>query len=156
MSEERLIVVGVDGSAGGRRALSWALDHAVDTGATVQVVTAYAGADAMLAAYAGSERRAVDAVQEGDIEAASAGRENLPVIVREVAAGDTVSVLTNAARGADVLILGSHGHSHIRSALLGSVSEGCIRHGSCPVVVVPTPKPQPRQRDVVRPAQRGA
>ena len=38
---ERRITVGVDGSPGGRRALTWAIQHAAGTGATVDIVTAY-------------------------------------------------------------------------------------------------------------------
>jgi nucleotide-binding universal stress UspA family protein len=38
----------------------------------------------------------------------------------------------------DVAVLGSHGHGALRRALLGSVSEGVIRHAPCPVLVVPS------------------
>lgn len=42
-------------------------------------------------------------------------------------------------RAADLLVLGSHGHSRVRHTVLGSVSEDCIRKASCPVVVIPVP-----------------
>jgi len=51
-------------------------------------------------------------------------------------------VLTAAARTADLLVLGSHGHSRIRRTALGSVSEECIRRAACPVVVIPVPAKQ--------------
>jgi nucleotide-binding universal stress UspA family protein len=136
MSEEQLVVVGVDGSPGGRRALSWALGLAARTGAILQVVTAYDHTDALLAAH--RERRMADRVQEADIRAACATCETLPVIAREVTLGDPAGVLTDPGRGADILVIGTHGHGRLRTALLGSTGEGCIRHAKCPVVVVPT------------------
>src|SRR5688572_2260466 len=51
MTAERLIVVGVDGSDGGRRALVWAVRRAAASGAKVQVVTVYAGEEPTLATY---------------------------------------------------------------------------------------------------------
>lgn len=38
---------------------------------------------------------------------------------------------------ADVVVMGSHGRRALMRALLGSVSEGVIRHAACPVLVVP-------------------
>eukprot|EP00271_Cylindrocystis_brebissonii_P003730 TRINITY_DN149_c0_g1_i1.p2 TRINITY_DN149_c0_g1~~TRINITY_DN149_c0_g1_i1.p2 ORF type:complete len:170 (+),score=32.95 TRINITY_DN149_c0_g1_i1:360-869(+) len=37
---------------------------------------------------------------------------------------------------ADLLIMGSHGRGAVKRALLGSVSNYCIHHAKCPVVVV--------------------
>ena len=39
------------------------------------------------------------------------------------------------------IILGSHGHGALHHALLGSVSQAIIKHAPCPVVIVPSPKP---------------
>jgi nucleotide-binding universal stress UspA family protein len=39
--------------------------------------------------------------------------------------------------GADVIVIGSHGHGALHRALLGSVSEGVVRGAGCPVHVVP-------------------
>lgn len=36
----------------------------------------------------------------------------------------------------DLIVLGSHGHSRIRRALLGSVSERVLRDGSTPVLLM--------------------
>lgn len=53
--------------------------------------------------------------------------------------GPTVETLVNEARreGADVIVMRSHGRSALSRALLGSVSEGVLRAGCCPVLVVP-------------------
>jgi nucleotide-binding universal stress UspA family protein len=53
--------------------------------------------------------------------------------------GRPADVLAAAGRAADLLVLGSHGHSRVRHTVLGSVSEDCIRNAACPVVVIPVP-----------------
>lgn len=45
-----------------------------------------------------------------------------------------------AARKADLIIVGSHGHGALHHLLVGSVSEGVLRKASCPVLVVPSPR----------------
>ena len=40
-------------------------------------------------------------------------------------------------RGADLLVLGSHGRGVIRRFLLGSVAERVLREAGCPVMIVP-------------------
>ena len=41
MNAKKTIVVGVDGSEAGRRALRWALEEAAGTGSEVQAITAW-------------------------------------------------------------------------------------------------------------------
>ena len=154
MSTERLIVVGVDGSDGGFRALTWALAYAAATGATVQVITTFTGDDPPLRDYADSERHRADNYQQRDVAAALATMDHPPVISQQVIAGPAVDVLTAASRGADMLVVGSHGRGRLHTALLGSVSTGCIRQASCPVLVVPTPKPAADERALTIPATR--
>jgi nucleotide-binding universal stress UspA family protein len=60
----------------------------------------------------------------------------VPVDV-EAVAGQPVDVLVDVARGADELVVGSRGRNAAASALLGSVSLGCVLHARCPVTVVP-------------------
>lgn len=52
--------------------------------------------------------------------------------------GDPKAALVAAAarEGADCLVVGSHGMSGLERALLGSVSDHCVRHAPCPVLVV--------------------
>ena len=38
---------------------------------------------------------------------------------------------------ADLIVIGTHGRSGLRRALMGSVAEDVVRHAACPVLVVP-------------------
>jgi nucleotide-binding universal stress UspA family protein len=63
-------------------------------------------------------------------------------IAAESVEGRAADVLCAAARNADLLVLGSHGHSRVRHTVLGSVSEECVRNAPCPVVIIPVPVQQ--------------
>jgi nucleotide-binding universal stress UspA family protein len=45
--------------------------------------------------------------------------------------------LIDASGDADRLVVGSRGRGAVAAAMLGSVSQACVRHARCPVVVVP-------------------
>jgi nucleotide-binding universal stress UspA family protein len=143
MSAPRLITVGVDGSEGGRRALAWAVRLAAATGATVEVVTAWSW-DGMafspgMTAGPDVERSYAEEKQKEDIQRVLKDFDgSAPTISQELVEGLPAKVLTEASRTADLLVLGSQGRSHVLTALMGSVSEACVRHGSTPVVIVPT------------------
>ena len=57
----------------------------------------------------------------------------------DVVVGPAASEILRHAdeRGADLLVLGSHGHGVIRRFLLGSVAERVLREAGCPVMIVP-------------------
>lgn len=42
--------------------------------------------------------------------------------------------------GADLVILGTHGHTGLKHVLLGSTAERVVRHASCPVLTVRNPE----------------
>ncbi len=54
--------------------------------------------------------------------------------------GDPAKLIVEKAEelGAELIVVGSHGHGLLRKVLLGSVSEAVIRHARCNVMVVPT------------------
>ncbi len=58
--------------------------------------------------------------------------------------GSPLHVLEEKAAelGADLVVLGSHGHGVIASLLLGSVAEGLVRKATVPTLVVPVEKPE--------------
>lgn len=155
---ENLIVVGVDGSEGGRRALRWALREAAHRGAAVEAVTAWMWDDIDARPIPpGNPReareRAVTLLEREVQEALTEWVTPPPTLAREVVEGRPVQVLVDAAADADLLVLGSHGHGRLHHVALGSVSEACIHQASCPVVVVPVPHPE-RRRQPAEPAVR--
>ncbi|HLU32545.1 MAG TPA: universal stress protein [Natronosporangium sp.] len=142
MPNNDLIVVGVDGSDGGRRALQWAAQEAASRGGTVQAVTAWRwdvpGGGLEGAGEEDPRQRASDILER---EVASVGKVPVACEVRE---GRPADVLVAAARDADLLVLGSRGHSRVWQAVLGSVTEECVRRATCPVVVIPVSQPAAR------------
>jgi nucleotide-binding universal stress UspA family protein len=139
MSEKQhRLVVGVDGSPSSRAALRWAVRHAE---LTKGIVTAIAAWDYPV--FYGMEIEGVfDDVQHAAEQAlastvAEIVRDRAGVEVRqEVAHGNPTQVLLDAARDADLLVVGSRGHGGFAAALLGSVSQHCAQHSACPVVIV--------------------
>lgn len=53
--------------------------------------------------------------------------------------GHPARVLLDAAKGAELLVVGSRGHGGFTGLLLGSISEYVVTHAPCPVVVVREP-----------------
>lgn len=155
--QQRLIVVGVDGSAGGRRALEWALEQARRSDSTVEIVRAWEPPwtedETDTSAY-DAEHARVDEELEREVAVALSLHEYRPVVSYELVEGPPVETLVEAASAADMLVLGSHGHSHLLTALMGSTSEGCIRGATCPVVVVPVPVPAGERVRIPQPARR--
>jgi hypothetical protein len=64
------------------------------------------------------------------------GHQRVEVSTR-VLRGHPAQVRLEAATGADLLVLGSRGHGTFAGMLLGSVSQHCVQHAPCPVLVVP-------------------
>jgi nucleotide-binding universal stress UspA family protein len=137
MSASQRFVVGIDGSEQSGEALRWTLRQARLSGASVDMVTAWRfPASYGLAVVGGdlgleAEARTMMAGVLKQVEDDAAG-----VQVRElVGEGPPVQVLLEAAKDADLLVVGSRGRGGFASAVLGSVSLACVLHAPCPVLV---------------------
>ncbi|NML51775.1 universal stress protein [Streptomyces sp. R302] len=133
------MVVGVDGSPDSYEALRWAADQARLTGAKLEVWGAYdvpgatgRSAPAVDAAYDAAHARQV---MTEEIRGVLDRTGDVP-LEEHVARGNPAGVLTEASKGADLLVVGSRGRGGFASLLLGSVSQQCALHASCPVVIV--------------------
>lgn len=140
------IVVGVDGSEASLDALRWALDEGRLRAATVEVVLAwYSSAVTGLAsvgAFPARELVEQSARTQLDEIEATAGLADLtdPVVHTRLVESHAAPALLEAAADADLLVVGSRGHGAFSGMLLGSVSQHCVTHAPCPVVVVPSPE----------------
>jgi nucleotide-binding universal stress UspA family protein/CRP-like cAMP-binding protein len=136
---ERRIVVGVDGSPSSTAALRWAFRQAELTGAVVDAVAAWR--------LPSSYGWAPDTTGGTSFE--DEARNGLTAAIAEVSGGDSAvevrpkvvwghpaQVLVDAAKGAELLVVGSRGHGGFVGALLGSVSQHCVHHAPCPVVII--------------------
>jgi nucleotide-binding universal stress UspA family protein len=142
-----MIVVGVDQSAGANAALRFALEEARVRQATLRVVHAwqfgYIGATGLEGwlPVAGGEledfRRGAEASLDQTLKEAGADADTEGLTIeRRVEQGQAATVLIEESQGADLLVVGSRGHGGFAQLLLGSVSQQCAQHASCPVVVV--------------------
>jgi nucleotide-binding universal stress UspA family protein len=63
----------------------------------------------------------------------------VPEVTVTVAKGNPAEELVKAARGADMLVVGSRGSGGFGRLLMGSVSSQVTHHAECPVMVVREP-----------------
>lgn len=129
------VIVGVDGSEASRDALRWAAAYAERFGAPLEALGAWQPPSGYgFPAY------------YDDVDFAEQTRERLEETVREAAPGVEVglrveqahaaSALVAASQSAQLLVVGQRGHGEFHDRLLGSVSQHCVHHAHCPVVVV--------------------
>jgi len=140
------IVVGVDDSEAGLRALDWAIDEALLRGCEVRALTVWAIEPAVDTAWTPPEeiRESYQARLDAIVREATADRDEVPPIVTETVEGPPARALVEAARDASLLVVATHRGQRLRKALLGSVSAACVRHATVPVVVVRPPAAQRR------------
>jgi nucleotide-binding universal stress UspA family protein len=134
-----VVVVGVDGSEGARRALRWAAEEARLRGVALRVVHVWSYLDQAGEAFDPTYGED-DARRLLDEALAGAGTElgGLDVERRTVCDLASRGLLESAADG-DLLVVGARGMGGFRGLMLGSVSQQVAQHAPCPVVIVPDP-----------------
>ena len=123
---ERFICVGVDASPAGEAAVEWAATMTGRTGSRLTLVSVFD--------HPGGHRTEQDA--SADLAAAAAHVTGSAPICFAVE-GAVAEALLDAARGAEMLVLGRHSTSGLIHSALGSVGDTCARLADCPVVIVP-------------------
>jgi nucleotide-binding universal stress UspA family protein len=150
------VVVAVDGSAGSKAALRFALEDAARRGIPVEAVIAYRAPKLWVdynAVGSAEEERLLSTLQSqhedkvrtvvDDVARGLAGP--VPDVQPRAAMGSPADVLIRVSHGADLLVVGSRGHGGFHTMLLGSTSIQCVMHATCPVTVVHSPEAH-RQR----------
>ena len=135
------VVVGVDGSAGARSALLWAVDECRLRRRTLVIVHATDPDDALLNAGGGGPTlRTRDEVGEyvlRDHAAAAAARHPAVAVTTRLSHATASDALSELSHDADLVVVGSRGHGAMTSTILGSVSHSVAAQAHCPVAVVP-------------------
>ena len=142
MRQWKTIVVGVDGSPGSRKALTWAAAEAADHGADLVVLNVW---EHTLLPPAGSvsvsERNVPDPSHGTADDLLQVIKEELgeepPVQVQpHIKQGHPAKVLIEESANADLLVVGTRGHGGFAGLVLGSVSQHVAAYAQCPVTVV--------------------
>lgn len=129
--EANQIVVGMDNSRASAAALEWAMCQVRDGGTVVAVSvcgmrTPYGSADVFHSTRLRVMRDAIARISP---------REGVRV-EQSVLDGEPGPALVKLAEQADSLVLGLHGYRRGGETVVGSVIVHCLKHASCPVVVV--------------------
>lgn len=138
-SEPQPVLVGVDGSASSKEALAWAARYAGLIGAPLDAVIVWhmpssLGWETPIPVDWSPETDARTILEDAVAEVL--GSAYHPGVTLGVLEGPPAIVLTDLAKAASVVVVGSRGRGHVAGVLLGSVSEALVRHAPCPVVVV--------------------
>jgi nucleotide-binding universal stress UspA family protein len=142
----RQIVVGVDGSEGGRAALRWAVREAHLRGCPLEAVSVWSFPVAAGFPYAEMQglssvdlRQRTESMLATEVDKALADEGVEADVSQRVVMSHPVTALRQAAEHADLLVVGTRGRGGFSGLLLGSTSRECAHHAPCPVVIVPTP-----------------
>jgi len=136
------IVIGIDGSDTSRHALRWAVEEARLRHAALEVIHAwhmpvvggypFAGTSLDPAMFEEAARATLDrAVDSVDVSGLAHPVERI------LCTDGAASAILDAAKGADLVVIGSRGLGGFSGLLLGSVSHQVAHHATCPVVIVP-------------------
>ncbi|WP_330276817.1 universal stress protein [Lentzea sp. NBC_00516] len=131
------VVVGVDGSDTSTDAIAFAFEHAARHGRDLLAI--YAWNDVGWAELPEQDfdhvRADLSKVLDEQL-APHAARHPEVHVAREVAFDAPARALLQAADGASLIAVGSHGRGAVTRAILGSVSHAVLHHAPCPVAVV--------------------
>jgi nucleotide-binding universal stress UspA family protein len=150
------VVIGVDGSGGSRAALRWGLREAERRRVPVLIAHTFgpslrdltigrndAGPADLRRFHEGAERARTLLARAGQ-----QARASFPLLdVETVAVNERPSLgLVEVSRGADLLVVGTHGAGSFAAVLVGSTVMSVASHAYCTVVAVPAATSDPSLR----------
>ena len=136
-TQQRPVVVGIDGSERSTAALEWAASYAQATGTTVRAVAVWRKPSTYEFDVGGGawDRegacRKTAEKQEASVATHHPGLE----IDLDVVYGGAAEVLVDASENAALLVVGTRGHGDFADRSLGSTSSHYVHAAHCPVVV---------------------
>ncbi|MFC4463923.1 universal stress protein [Streptomyces xiangluensis] len=139
------VVLGVDGSAVGQRAVDFAFAEAALRNAPLVALHAWTTWNAPMPApqdpsepYANPPGALAEEEERLLAEALAGRQDRYPGVVVEhrVVHGGTREALIEASRLAQLVVVGARGRGGFAGLLLGSVSQALLHHAHCPVAVV--------------------
>jgi nucleotide-binding universal stress UspA family protein len=130
------VVVGYDGSDSAKRALQRVADFAADADRVLVVAAAESHARTGIAKGAHLDPSEIQQ-RQGDLEEAQKFLSERGIEADAVEAqGDPGAVIVEAAKDADLVVVGSRGLNPIERLMLGSVSSKVVHRAPCDVLVV--------------------
>jgi len=132
------VVMGFDGSEPSMEALRWAARQADQTGSMLEVIMAWEWPASYGWSFSLPDDYSPDTEAQSTLDVAvDRLRGDHPRLKVQTTAieGRPGPVLVEASHGADLLVVGSRGHGSFSGMLLGSVSQYCVAHAACPVLV---------------------
>jgi nucleotide-binding universal stress UspA family protein len=132
------VVVGVDGSPQGDGALSMATEEARLRDEQLIVIFAFRPIPTAFVAMSHEDLPELQEEAEATLKGIlgrGPSREGIDVVAKTVP-GDPAEVLIEASSNAAVLVVGSRGRGGFEGLRVGSVSNKCLHHAHCPVLVV--------------------
>jgi nucleotide-binding universal stress UspA family protein len=139
----RPVVVGVDGSGSGYRAVEWATAEAARRRVALRLVRGFSWTTAEHPASDGSRvahyrDQLLKVARHQVARAARVAAHVRPEVetTTQVEIGAPLEVLESESRRAQLLVLGDRGLGGFAGLVLGSVAVGLAAHGACPVVIV--------------------
>jgi nucleotide-binding universal stress UspA family protein len=137
----RSIVVGTDGSPGAEKAVRWTIDLARGRDVSVCVVAAFPRAGVAEPLAGTARMQPVHLVDAAENVVARVARDFTDAGIKvdtDTREGDPASVIIDVAeeRDADLIVVGSRGHTGLHRFLLGSVASKVAQHAPHSVTIV--------------------
>ncbi len=136
-TEQRPVVVGIEGSERSTGALEWAASYAQATGTTVRAVAVWHSPSTIgfdVGGGAWDREGACRKTAEKQVASVATRHPGLEIDL-DVVHGGAAQVLVDASENAALLVVGTRGHGGFANLILGSTSNDCVHAAHCPVVV---------------------